>query len=102
MNKYAQPRDSAATVERMERDAERADQEYDRHVQEEIDMGASVKPEGSIFDVAATMARMQAEAYRQVRTQARREALEDALIAVQVEPNVYAAAAAIRALKDKS
>lgn len=39
-----------------------------------------------IFDVAATMAKMQAEGYRQVREQARREALEEAALPREATP----------------
>ena len=38
MTKYASAPDHAATVERMERDCDRADEAYDRSVQEKIDM----------------------------------------------------------------
>jgi hypothetical protein len=55
--------------------------------------------ESEIFDVASKMALMQAEGYRQVREQARREALEEA--AIVAAPYATGAANAIRALKDK-
>lgn len=69
------------TVESVDREYARSDEAYDRDRQEKVDMENTP-----------------AEIYANVRNKARADALQDALIAVQAEPNVYAAAAAIRAL----
>lgn len=54
----------------------------------------------NLFDQAATMARMQAEGYRQVREHARNEALTEAAQLAHMSGN-YTIADAINALKTR-